>query len=355
MPSNPNAVLILSGGAPNSPLVAGALAAIYERGKTFDTIFSSGAGALIGMLFLAPKGNTVPGALRATLNVAIDDQIYKHFPIGYKTFFKPGPFTRLFIQMAGALQITNPAIPENIRRFSNDMIDFWFAAACPTDLNLKSQGLCRPVPFVDDVVDFERLRSKEMQGRFYMNAYSIDEAKTVNFSNEQLTKEYFHAALSFPFIYSPACIDGKHYFEGSSVHPINLHILREMIATERIKHNSFFVLMDLLGAFEGALVRTPNDLLDAFGISIITPVCALARKARKIFELEEPGITLNSVEFDVPDDKKPHMLDWSYSNMTAMWDIGYAAGHKFVDEYGQNLPDLSDFPAPEPVKSDQSA
>lgn len=35
--------LILSAGAPHSPLIAGALCALWDTGKTFDVIYTSGA------------------------------------------------------------------------------------------------------------------------------------------------------------------------------------------------------------------------------------------------------------------------------------------------------------------------
>lgn len=37
-------VLVLSAGAPNSPLMAGALCAMYDQGITFDIIYTSGGG-----------------------------------------------------------------------------------------------------------------------------------------------------------------------------------------------------------------------------------------------------------------------------------------------------------------------
>src|SRR5262245_5495575 len=97
----PPAVVVLSGGAPNGALTAGTLAAIYRGGKTFSTLYTSGAGALIGMLFKAPRGNDPSGnplppdkALEQLLQFGVEDSIYRMFPVGYKTFFKSGPFTQ---------------------------------------------------------------------------------------------------------------------------------------------------------------------------------------------------------------------------------------------------------------------
>ena len=49
------AVVVLGGGAPNGAMTAGAMAAIYDAKKTFTTIYTSGAGALVGMLYAAPR------------------------------------------------------------------------------------------------------------------------------------------------------------------------------------------------------------------------------------------------------------------------------------------------------------
>src|SRR5215510_4000907 len=52
--------VVMSGGAPMSPLMAGFLCALWEEKKTFRNFHTSGAGALMALLFLAPKG-TDPG------------------------------------------------------------------------------------------------------------------------------------------------------------------------------------------------------------------------------------------------------------------------------------------------------
>lgn len=337
-------VLILSGGAPNSPLMAGALAAIYDAQKTFDIIYASGAGSILGMLFLAPNGKTPSEALFGTTACAVDDTIFDVFPIGYKSFFKRGPFTKLFLRYAAALQITNPAIPARTRRLINDTITFWIAAGTPTDLSMASEGLCRPVPFIRDVVDFDALRSEALKGRFYMNAYCIEDGKIVNFADDRLSRDSFHAALAFPFIYGPAKYQGKHYYEGSSVDPVSLDLLYEKIMSGKISKDSNFVLMDILGAFESALVRRPRNLIDSYGISIIAPICSLARLSKLYFRERLPEVTLQEISFDVPIEKRRYMLDWSYSNIMEMWRVGYATGAAWVKEHGAELPDCADYP-----------
>src|SRR5499426_1256760 len=89
-------VLALSGGAPHSPLMAGALCALHEEigdelngGKGyFDAIYTAGGGALVGLLLVAPKGGDAPSALRRLVRMGIADPIYRLFPLAYKTFIK---------------------------------------------------------------------------------------------------------------------------------------------------------------------------------------------------------------------------------------------------------------------------
>src|SRR5262249_15015890 len=57
-------VVLLGAGAPNSPLMAGALAAMYEKKFPLDMIYTSGGGCLIGLLLVAPKGPSPVKALR---------------------------------------------------------------------------------------------------------------------------------------------------------------------------------------------------------------------------------------------------------------------------------------------------
>ena len=98
MAAQPKAAVVLGGGAPNGALMAGALAAIYDENKTFNEFYTSGAGAVIGLAYLAAKGLTPDVALREVVRVGVHDAIYRWMPLGYKTFFKSGPFTVPFKQ-----------------------------------------------------------------------------------------------------------------------------------------------------------------------------------------------------------------------------------------------------------------
>ena len=88
--------LVLGGGAPNMALMAGAVAAFVQRGVTFDVVSASGAGSLAGLLWLAPKGQTPADALRSVVTMSISDAIYRHLPVNYKVFQKPGTWADLW-------------------------------------------------------------------------------------------------------------------------------------------------------------------------------------------------------------------------------------------------------------------
>ena len=168
--------------------------------RTFDVIYTSGAGALLGLLYTAPKGKEPKEALRGLVELGVSDLIYKLVPIGYKTFFKPGPFTRPIRQLAQLFKIGSFPLPQidrpvtglglaynewlkmwdtaqggGIKRFYNDLIDLWAAAITPTPLHYWSKGVCDPLPFLEDLVDFHVLNEKSGPFHFYMNAFSVTE------------------------------------------------------------------------------------------------------------------------------------------------------------------------------------
>jgi NTE family protein len=357
----PRAVVVLSGGAPNGAMVAAALSALYKHGKTFNTIFSSGGGALMGMLYAAPKlpfldkDDSVPTdasvvALRHTLAAGISDAIYRWVPIGYKTFLKSGPLTEWWMLAAQGFKLPAPELGKGgaagrSLRLYNDLVDLWAAATCPTDVTPFSRGICEPFPFLKSFVDFDRLNDKRRGLKFYMNTYCIETSSMEEFGPGEITEDHFDAALSYPFIYQPTQIvdeNGvtRHYFEGGCADPLNLEALADQIEAGTIVTRTV-VIIDVLASIEAALVRVPQSLWDAFGISIMMPVVSLARKSQTIFDMRlhrwnashgpEDWIETVKLAFEVPPGAKP-VTDWSNSNMELCWDIGWAAGERFLAE-----------------------
>ncbi len=387
------AVAVLGAGAPHASLMAGALAYIYRKtNKTFDIFFTSGGGSLIGLLFVAPKRKHPDEALRDVAEFGVDDRIYRLFPVGYKTFFKNSRYTSLFHEWANRYKLEVEPRPfpgeppphdydpkeQRRRRLYNDLIDFWFSALTPPALGPTSRGLCAHLPFLEEMVDFTRVNVgvgpsglamdvpvmvsvdppvaiKLKLGWFYVNAYNLGSKQIEQFANPNLTPRKIKAALSFPLVYPPEEVDGAFYCEGADVDPLNLPSLKAAIGNEipreagskeplRVENlpQVKVYLFDILGSLERDLMYTPRDLWDAYGLSLLTPVVSLAKRSRRIFELENPkgkGTELVAVKFAIPRKRRGGPLDWSYANTTAMWDAGWEAGREFIRAHGDELPE----------------
>src|SRR5262245_37582123 len=370
---------VLSAGAPHSPLMAGALYAIHEKKRTFNLILTSGAGAIMGLLFMGPKGKSPEAGLRDVVEIGISDPIYRFFPLGYKTYFKASPFTKLFADFANRFKVPvspreiGKELPESERRkrFFNDSIDFWFSALTPTSLTLLSKGLCAPPPFLDDLIDFHKVNHRPpgdpLKG-LVVNAYNIDKKRMDWFSTPRLNAAHLRAAFAFPFIYSPAKLGSHLYYEGATYDPLDAHLPYDMTpgdhgpATlpgvpdleEILKYfydgKTFwigdyeFVIIDILGSLAKHIVRAPRDLWDAYGLSIVVPIVALAKKAN---EAMGHDTTIHRIKFRIPEDRQADLLEWNYSNLAALFDIGYAAGLDWLRLNPNVLPRQPE-PAPEP-------
>ncbi len=325
--------IVLGGGAPNMPLIAGAVAAFADRGLEFDVVSTSGAGSLAGLLWLAPKGLPPAEALRSVTTMSIFDEIYRHFPINYKVFQKPGTWADLW---RNALE-GNPFLEINPLRYQDspayafwaDWTAFWAACLSPTGLHWDSWGLCAPTPFVERIIDFTRIR--HIKPQFYLNAYNITKETIENFTKHQITPEHFRAALAFPFIYGPYRLNGDLYYEGAVVDCLNFKDLVELHPGLRQ-----IVVLDVLGS--AALIRTPRNLYDAWVLSMIVPLVKTAEDNLDLFACKHNGgwnkadgakRDLRKVDFDIPDAHLPEVLDWSASNARRLFEIGYQSGRKF--------------------------
>ncbi len=332
--------LIIGGGAPNSTLMAGALCAFEEKGLQFDVISASGAGVLIGLFYLAPRNAAPAEALKNTVNFGVDDAIYGMFPVNYKVFHKPGTaadlyrkFLKLFPDIHSFAR--DPDAP-SVHRLFNDWVELTLSTACPTDLSPLSKGMCANIPFLEDVIDFDRLR--DISPEFYINAYNITDKKMNIFSKREVTPDHVHASLSFPFIYAPYEIDGKLYYEGASVDALNYKGLID--AHPEVKT---IVVFDVLGSKN--MIQPPRNLYDAWVKSIIVPLVEIARDDTKIFELKynkgKNKRKLLKVPFDIPEEHWPDVLDWSYSNLKTLFDAGRESGLRFYDAHEKDLAPLT--------------
>ncbi|WP_028537124.1 patatin-like phospholipase family protein [Paludibacterium yongneupense] len=330
--------LVLGGGAPNATLMAGALVAFIEREVSFDIISTAGAGALIGLLYCAPKSGNPVEALRSVVDMGVDDLIYQQLPVNFKVFCKPGSLAEgwrdLIAQNPILQQIQQQAADGPAQRLFADWTRLLLATLSPSDLNASSTGLCAHVPFIDSVVDFAALA--RIEPAFYMNAYNLSRHEMQVWDKQAIGKDQFLAALSFPFLYPPYEIDGEFFIEGAAIDTLNFKGL-----FQRHRHIDTVVVFDVLGC--DRLLHPPTDLYDAWGQSIITPLTEIARDDLKLFESRhlidpdtgKPRCELLRINYEHYLDARDYAqeLDWSHSNLARLFDVGYEAGHHFCDEH----------------------
>jgi hypothetical protein len=240
-----------------------------------------------------------------------------------------------------------------LRRLYNDWIDFWFSAATPTTLNYFSEGLCAPLPFLEEWVNFHALQY--FPGDFYLNAYNVTDDSVDQFDKRTLTPLHFRAALASPFIYPPVAIGDKLYYEGADRKPLPYDNFKK----EKIQNFgdiTFIAIMDILGTLGKTLVRRPQNLWDAYLISIVTPIVSLAKRDLegfrgflRIADGRNEKLRHECFDFRIPPDYAPYLLDWNHSNLCRLWDLGYEAGERFLADFKYCLPLRPGVPPPPPA------
>jgi len=352
--------LVLGGGAPNFTLMSGALLALHHAKMEFDHIYMAGAGAVVGLVYMSPKQPLTPEqALLNTMNYGISDLIYSMVPINYKLFSKGGPSAAAFRDYWTNLPPIQAAMNQygmnDSQKLASDWLLFNGAMICPAEMNCFSKGMCAHMPFIDNVVDFDKLKNAKPE--YYLNAYCIEDGECVEFKKPDLDVHHFRAAMSFPFIYPPYRIGTKHYYEGAAVDSLNLIDLMDELDSKG--HVDEVVVLDVM---KPDLIHRPRNLWDAYAQSIIVPLVANAEKELAMFlhwvdtghvvklpgknvsprmqallanqhHPAPPSLTAATLRFDdfIPAQHKPFMLDWSKSNLEILFDAGYRAGKHFVN------------------------
>jgi len=347
-PQKPKTALLIGGGAPNSSLMAGALLAFLEKGVKFDVISSSGAGALIGLLYAAPKNGDPAKALRQWAQVGVNDTINSIFPPNYKIFMKPGMAAEIYRDWLLKNPFTAPFYDPDSpygNGFFSDWVKLGLATLSPSDLTSASLGMCAHIPFAAQLIDFEAIPNLPYE--FYINAYNMNREKMVIWNKGQLTLDHLKAAFSFPLIYPPSTIDGEDYIEGAAIDTINFKAIVNDDPDNQGLHTDVetLVIFDILGADK--LIRKPRDLYDAWVHSIITPLVEIAKDDIRLFEYKynidpathQPKRKLLKVDLmgGIPAEHWSKVLDWSSSNLELLFDIGHKAGRKFCEQHGHDL------------------
>ena len=128
-------------------------------------------------------------ALKNTISMGVSDEIYDRFPVNFKVFSKPGLLADVYWQW---LRSFNPLqfVEPRVQRHVTDWWTLAFASLSPSNLDPNSLGLCAHAPWVEEVVDFERL--KDFDGDFFINAYNrtVNEMKIFRKEKINLTSLY---------------------------------------------------------------------------------------------------------------------------------------------------------------------
>lgn len=311
MAKEPFRVLCLAGGAPNLTLMSGALhrlhhAGLHEGNKGPNIITMAGAGAVVGLHYLAPKGlksNDMfsPEALENTVNFGVSDAIHEILPINYKVFTKAGPSADLFNEFWHSLpevrEATRQSGVNDDEALLSDGLLLAGAMLCPMEVNFSDLGICGHAKFLDDLIDFEALqRIHPNDIEIEINAFCIEDCKLVDFTNykrnedgtpeinsdglipKAITVDHLRAALAFPFLHAPYKIGDKHYFEGAAMQCLNDYKPGE---AEQV---DWILLLDPL---RSSMIGMPSNLWEAFALSIIMPTAGLTELGRDVLKLKK--------------------------------------------------------------------
>lgn len=330
--------LVIGGGAPNATFMAGVLHRLIEKDelKNFETITSSGAGALVALVALAPKGMSALDALENLTNSGVSDEIYQLFPVNYKVFQKPGTAADWFRNAIAATPFGRYVMDQQGKSDAfclwSDLIQFGWAAMTPTAPDwLIAPGMCAPTPWVTELVDFEKVNGLKQQ--FEMVAYNVTDKKLNWFHNRnnEITVDAFHSAMAFPFLYPPHQYQGDWFIEGAAVSDVPYEGLFNIPSIKDV------VILDVLGY--RALIDKPDTLWDGFTQLIIDTIVANAQASYRAFMLKNElrkvkgERTLNVYRVDARKAAhSPDALTWKRSNLKAQFEYGRVAADEMLKD-----------------------
>ncbi|THB64308.1 MAG: hypothetical protein D6B27_10695 [Gammaproteobacteria bacterium] len=323
--------IILGAGGPLGGLEAGALLALEEKGVKFDIVSGACIGSILALAYSSPANGMTPAqAIEVWCNVTgVSDEIYDFMPINYKIFQKDaGALSSIWDSWCAWMIQNNPffstAPDSSWQRLYNDLYILWLTMFAPSTLNPESKGLSRIARSLQELIDFEKLPNVDKD--VYINALNVTDKKAQLFSKKEITIDHVIAGSSLYYIANQTEIDGKIYAEGSYIDCLNYKGV-----TEAHKDIDTIVVMNILN--RRALIREPENLNDAYNLSVMLPFVTIAGDDTKIFEAKYKGdINLLKVPLEIPEENAKTAIDWSYSNFQALKEIGYKAGLKFYDD-----------------------
>jgi predicted acylesterase/phospholipase RssA len=339
--------IVLSGTAPAMTLMSGVMIAFAERGLQFRVISTTGIGALVGMLYLAPSSGTPAEALRQIPNLFVSDWLYTLFPVNFKMFFKNGPLAQRFYELRREI----PKIPvepdesRHVSRLINDSLQLAATALTPPSLDSFRKGLMGHVSLVEDLVDFAKLAASPT--KFYVNAFSMYRRRLRMFDNDKehdphgVDTAVYNGAQALFSLFEPVRIPGDLLTTGATHDPTALQAIWTHHRTTGLET---VIALDFVAR---AFWREPEDVYDAFQLMLMNPVAAAHDLMLALYDalsdrLSELDATsrdalggqlppLSFVPFDVKESYYPSMPKWTHDNAVTLQKIGYDTARPVAD------------------------
>ena len=150
---------------PDADVRSVALARSTTGDLAFDVVSMAGAGAVVGLSYLAkPKGLTPAQALRNTMNFGVSDAIYSMLPINYKIFFKGGSLSdeshgNYWRKLPPVQYAEHPIRHESGAEAGNRLAAIGWLDNDPDRHEFLQSGDMRNTlsTFIEDIVDFRKL------------------------------------------------------------------------------------------------------------------------------------------------------------------------------------------------------
>ncbi len=98
--------------------------------------------------------------------------------------------------------------------------------------------------------------------------------------------------------------------------------------------------------YNGNRISAPRNIYDSWVLSMIIPLVKTAEDNLDLFALKHNNgwrkangakTDLLRIEFDIPDENMAEVLDWSASNATRLFDIGYKSGLRLSEANADKL------------------
>jgi len=335
----PRIGLVLSGYAPAMTLASGAMLGFKEKGIEFDVISTSGPGALIALLALAPADNNPTRALEELPNLYMSDLTYATLPVSLRLGAKNSPLAKPMYQLGKMLPrfTIAPDDPAVIHRFFNDWMD-WAVTAMTPAFEWNAPGLLSHSPRLKEMIDFSKLRKAST--RFYVSAFDLVKKNVEIFDNRTTDYDAFCASQSSSLFYPPHRVlrgDGgcDLFFSGLSYDATGLQAIW-------LKEKQ---TLDMVLAFDpiiDAVWREPTDIGDAFQLMLANPIAALKIVTLGLYAHIDQALEkkhdsrrrlppLYRISVPLGDYPRTEILKWTHSNAVALQKIGRRAATDFAD------------------------